>query len=96
MPSMDSHTWQLQDGLVHLAVPEAPPPGAPVPDPTVTVNVPKASALRFLVSPDLMKLGQAYVEGHIDFDGHASRAVRQQAQLCGIAEDQLKPLAQSR
>jgi cyclopropane-fatty-acyl-phospholipid synthase len=39
------------------------------PDPTVTVNVPKASALRFLVSPDLMKLGQAYVEGHIDFDG---------------------------
>ena len=39
MPSMDSQTWQLQDGLVDLAVPEAPPPGGPFPDPTVTVTV---------------------------------------------------------
>ena len=39
------------------------------PDPKVTITVPKASALRYFVAPDLMKLGEAYVEGHIDFDG---------------------------
>jgi cyclopropane-fatty-acyl-phospholipid synthase len=38
-------------------------------DPTVKVRLPKPSALRFLVSPDLMKLGEAYVEGHIGVDG---------------------------
>src|SRR3954454_16786166 len=39
------------------------------PPPTVKVRLPKPSALRFLVSPDLMKLGEAYVEGHIGVDG---------------------------
>ena len=36
---------------------------------TVKVSLPKPSALRFLVSPDLLKLGEAYVEGHIGVDG---------------------------
>ena len=38
-------------------------------DPTVKVRLPKPSALRFLVSPNLLKLGEAYVEGHIGVDG---------------------------
>ena len=33
------------------------------------VRVPKPSALTYLVAPDLMKLGEAYVEGHIEVDG---------------------------
>jgi cyclopropane-fatty-acyl-phospholipid synthase len=44
------------------------------PDPKVTITVPKASALRYFVSPDLMTLGEAYVEGHIDFDGSLHEA----------------------
>ncbi|MCC6608828.1 MAG: class I SAM-dependent methyltransferase [Burkholderiales bacterium] len=39
------------------------------PQPTVTVALPRASALRYFVAPDLMKLGEAYVEGRIDVDG---------------------------
>jgi cyclopropane-fatty-acyl-phospholipid synthase len=46
------------------------------PDPTVTITVPKASALRYFVAPDLMTLGQAYVEGHIDFDGSLHEAFK--------------------
>ena len=38
-------------------------------DPTVKVRLSKPSALRFLLSPDLLKLGEAYVEGHIGVDG---------------------------
>lgn len=37
--------------------------------PTVTIHVPKSSALRYLVPPDLHKLGEAFVEGHIRVDG---------------------------
>jgi len=32
-------------------------------EPKVKIGVPSPSALRFLLPPDLMKLGQAYVEG---------------------------------
>jgi cyclopropane-fatty-acyl-phospholipid synthase len=39
------------------------------PQPTVTVALPRASALRYFISPDLMKLGEAYVEGRIDVEG---------------------------
>jgi len=46
------------------------------PDPTVTITVPKPSALRYFIAPDLMKLGEAYVEGHIDFDGPLQEAFR--------------------
>jgi cyclopropane-fatty-acyl-phospholipid synthase len=37
--------------------------------PTVKIGVPNPSALRFLISPDLMKLGQAYVEGTLRVEG---------------------------
>ena len=37
--------------------------------PTVKIGVPNPSALRFLISPDLMKLGQAYVEGYLRVEG---------------------------
>jgi len=46
------------------------------PEPTVTVTIPKASALRYFLSPDLMKLGEAYVEGHIDLDGSVHEVFR--------------------
>jgi cyclopropane-fatty-acyl-phospholipid synthase len=46
------------------------------PEPTVTVTIPKASALRYFVSPNLMKLGEAYVEGHIDLDGSVHEVFR--------------------
>jgi cyclopropane-fatty-acyl-phospholipid synthase len=39
------------------------------PRPSVTVTIPKPEALRYFVAPDLMKLGEAYVEGHIDVEG---------------------------
>jgi len=38
-------------------------------EPTVKIGVPSPSALRFLISPDLMKLGYAYVEGHLRVEG---------------------------
>jgi cyclopropane-fatty-acyl-phospholipid synthase len=39
------------------------------PQPNVTVAIPKPAALRYFVAPDMLKLGQAYVEGHIDVEG---------------------------
>src|SRR5713226_7109725 len=38
-------------------------------EPKVKIGVTSPSALRFLVSPDLMKLGQAYVEGYLRVEG---------------------------
>jgi cyclopropane-fatty-acyl-phospholipid synthase len=38
-------------------------------DPLVTVRVPSASALRCFLHTDLNRLGEAYVEGHIDVEG---------------------------
>jgi cyclopropane-fatty-acyl-phospholipid synthase len=38
-------------------------------EPKVKIGVPSPSALRFLLPPDLMKLGQAYVEGHLRVEG---------------------------
>ena len=46
------------------------------PEPTVTITIPRASALRYFVSPDLGKLGEAYVEGHIDLDGSVHEVFR--------------------
>ena len=40
--------------------------------PKVVVHVPKAASLTYLVNPDLAKLGEAYVEGHIDIEGRLS------------------------
>ena len=39
------------------------------PNPTVTIVVPKPSALRYFIPPDLNKLGEAFVEGHIRAEG---------------------------
>ena len=39
------------------------------PDPKVTIVVPQKSALRCFLPPDLMKLGEAYVEGRIRVEG---------------------------
>jgi cyclopropane-fatty-acyl-phospholipid synthase len=39
------------------------------PSPTVTISLPKPSALRYLLNPDLEKLGQAFVEGDIQVEG---------------------------
>ena len=39
------------------------------PDPTVTVRIPRPSALRYFTPPDLGRLGEAYVEGRILVEG---------------------------
>lgn len=39
------------------------------PKPTVTVSIPKPSALRYFIAPDLNKLGEAFVEGDIRVEG---------------------------
>ena len=39
------------------------------PDPKVTIVVPRKNALRCFLPPDLMKLGEAYVEGRIRVEG---------------------------
>ncbi len=39
------------------------------PDPTVTIEIPHVSALRFFVPPDFNKLGEAFVDGHIRAEG---------------------------
>jgi cyclopropane-fatty-acyl-phospholipid synthase len=48
---------------------------------TVTVRVPRASALGYFVDADLAKLGEAYVEGHIDVDGPIDEVLRAAATL---------------
>lgn len=38
-------------------------------EPSVTVTIPSSSALRYFISPNLNKLGEAFVEGHIQVEG---------------------------
>lgn len=38
-------------------------------EPSVTVTIPNSSALRYFISPNLNKLGEAFVEGHIRVEG---------------------------
>ena len=38
-------------------------------EPSVKVTIPSSSALRYFISPDLNKLGEAFVEGHIRVEG---------------------------
>lgn len=45
-------------------------------EPRVTVRVPSAGALRYFLHPDLNRLGEAYVEGHINVDGSAHEVFR--------------------
>jgi cyclopropane-fatty-acyl-phospholipid synthase len=44
--------------------------------PRVTLRVPRAASLRYLVKPSLATLGEAYVEGHLDIDGPICEALR--------------------
>jgi cyclopropane-fatty-acyl-phospholipid synthase len=44
--------------------------------PSVTVRIPGPSALRYLLSPDLNRLGEAYVEGHIAVEGPVHEVFR--------------------
>src|SRR3979490_1466824 len=45
-------------------------------EPKVKIGVPSPSALRFLLSPDLMKLGQAYVGGYLRVEGPQLQEIR--------------------
>ncbi|MBI2320126.1 MAG: class I SAM-dependent methyltransferase [Betaproteobacteria bacterium] len=46
------------------------------PDPPVTVTIPRASALRYFLSPSLNALGEAYVEGRIQVEGRVHDVFR--------------------
>ena len=46
------------------------------PSPTVTLRIPSAGALRYFIKPNLAKLGEAYVEGHLEVSGPISDALR--------------------
>lgn len=45
-------------------------------NPTVTIIIPELSALRYFISPDLNKLGEAFVEGHIRVEGSIHEVFR--------------------
>ena len=46
------------------------------PDARVTVAIPAASCLRYFLSADLNRLGEAYVEGHIEVEGPVHEVFR--------------------
>jgi cyclopropane-fatty-acyl-phospholipid synthase len=56
--------------------------------PRVTVRVPHASSLPYLLSPSLANLGKAYVEGKIDVEGRVHEIIRMGSALAANA---LKP-----
>jgi cyclopropane-fatty-acyl-phospholipid synthase len=56
--------------------------------PRVTVRVPRPGALRYLLSPSLINLGRAYVEGAIEVSGRASDMI---AVVNALAGSTLKP-----
>jgi cyclopropane-fatty-acyl-phospholipid synthase len=43
---------------------------------SVTLKIPSAGALKYFVNPDLAKLGEAYVEGHVDVEGPIAEVLR--------------------
>jgi cyclopropane-fatty-acyl-phospholipid synthase len=51
------------------------------PNPTVTIEIPDASALRFFIPPDLNKLGEAFVDGHIRAEGSVHELFRLAGEL---------------
>ena len=56
--------------------------------PTVTIGIPRRSALQYFISPDLNKLGEAFVEGHIRVDGPIKEVFK-------VAESLARALASS-
>nr|MDP2192091.1 cyclopropane-fatty-acyl-phospholipid synthase family protein [Rhodoferax sp.] len=45
-------------------------------EPSVTVTIPSSSALRYFMAPNLNKLGEAFVEGHIRVEGSAKNVFK--------------------
>ncbi|WP_296447689.1 class I SAM-dependent methyltransferase [Rhodoferax sp. UBA5149] len=45
-------------------------------DPSVTVTIPSSWALRYFISPNLNKLGEAFVEGHIRVEGSSKNVFK--------------------
>jgi cyclopropane-fatty-acyl-phospholipid synthase len=58
------------------------------PFPQVTVRIPQASSLAYLLRPSLLNLGRAYVEGKIDIEGKVDQIIRVGGML---AETMTKP-----
>ncbi len=56
-------------------------------DPTVTIAIPKPSALRYFIAPDLNKLGEAFVEGHIRVSGPMREIFKVAERLSRAATD---------
>lgn len=54
-------------------------------EPKVTIGIPNLSGLRYFIKPDLNKLGEAYVEGHINVDGSISEIFKVGESLCRAA-----------
>lgn len=54
-------------------------------EPRVTILVPRAASLRYLLSPSLYSLGRAYVEGAIEVSGRARDMIAVVAALAGDA-----------
>ncbi len=64
--------------------------------PRVKLHVPCASSAGWLINTDLMKLGEAYVEGHIDVQGRLSdifEAAEKLARAGGKAQGRLLDFA---
>ncbi|MBI3043817.1 MAG: class I SAM-dependent methyltransferase [Betaproteobacteria bacterium] len=56
------------------------------PNPTVRIAIPNRSALRYFVPPNLCKLGEAFVEGHIRVQGPIHEVFRVAEKLaCSVA-----------
>jgi cyclopropane-fatty-acyl-phospholipid synthase len=56
-------------------------------NPTVTIAIPKPSALRYFIAPDLNKLGEAFVEGHIRVKGPIREIFKVGERLARAATD---------
>lgn len=52
-------------------------------DPSVTVTIPSASALRYFIAPDMNKLGEAFVEGYIGVQGSPQNVFKVAEGLAG-------------
>jgi cyclopropane-fatty-acyl-phospholipid synthase len=50
-------------------------------DPSVTLRIPSAGALKYFIDPDLATLGEAFVEGHVDVEGPIQDVLRAAAGL---------------
>jgi cyclopropane-fatty-acyl-phospholipid synthase len=61
--------------------------------PDVTIRVPHSSAINYLLTPSLATLGEAYVEGKIDIEGHAAEIIRIGSMLVNQMHGPVKKLS---